>query len=138
MSESKEHKDLVKIIYDNVSKSLPMNMGLFINIDSPENPANLPPILLSKHRPDIFFKHLQDIYIGEAKTSNDIFTEHSIEQYSCYMEYLNLFDGDRELIICVPFIDFIKTKNYFKKLKTLNSIKYRIRILNDKGDNCLI
>lgn len=138
MGESTKHREMVKIIYDYLYANLTTNMKNFIKVDSSETQNNIPPVLLSLYRPDVFFKQLQNVYIGEAKTSKDIFTEHSIAQYTCALNYLNMFDGDREFIICVPLLDYVKTKNYFRKLKIKNSIKYRIRILNDKGENCLI
>ena len=92
-----------------------------------------PPVLLSEHRPDVYLDYNNILFIGEAKTKNDVFSRHSQEQYNSYLKYCSMYTGNSYLSIIVPW-DFLRSiKNYLKNIKIKQQLNVNIIIYNDLG-----
>ena len=76
MGESIEHMRLIGVMLDNLPDFITDNMKAFIQYDLPDS-INKPPKILSEHRPDIYLDNNNILFIGEAKTKNDVLSRHS-------------------------------------------------------------
>lgn len=132
MGESTEHIKLIGIMLDNLPYFITENMKAFILKDLP-NSKNKPPILFSKHRPDIYLDYDDILFIGEAKIQEDVLSNHSIEQYDNYLTYCNMFNGNSYLSIIVPWHFSRTIKNYLKNIKVKKNLNVNIIVYNDIG-----
>ena len=137
MGESVEHIKLIGIMLNNLPDFITDNMKSFIQYDLPYSKSK-PPIIFSEHRPDIYLDCDNVLFIGEAKTRNDVFSRHSILQYYNYLKYCNMYVGSSYLSVIVPW-DFLRSvKNYLKTIKTKQKFNVNIIIYNDLGYRELI
>lgn len=100
MSESRLHRELVAALLDDIHAH-PWTVTPFIYADS--NGAALPPII-GNARPDVYanFARIDRVIIGEAKTSIDLETTHTMQQFIDYFEYLSA-KPEGELWLAVPW-----------------------------------
>ena len=57
------------------------------------------------------------MFIGEAKTSDDILREHSINQYYSYLKKCSLNQGHATFVLAVPLEDRARANNILGKIK---------------------
>ena len=69
------------------------------------------------YRPDVFFEYNGVMFIGEAKTSDDILREHSINQYYSYLKKCSLNQGHATFVLAVPLEDRARANNILVKIK---------------------
>lgn len=112
MGESKAHISLRDAIVrwleeqfgrSEVSSALTDDPGLF--------PRNSPP-LIGGYIPDVFLRRPVRgvLIIGEAKTSRDLETKHSREQFAGYFKYLSHHPGSI-LVVAVPWYTVNQAKS---------------------------
>ena len=128
MGESIEHMRLIGVMLDNLPDFITDNMKAFIQCDLPDS-INKPPKILSEHRPDIYLDNNNILFIGEAKTKNDVLSRHSREQYDNYLKYCNMYAGNSYLSVIVPW-DFLRSiKNYLKNIKIKQNLNFKKRTM---------
>jgi hypothetical protein len=119
MSESVLHQQLVKLLKKEVMSIVPSDCWNLIQEDTPES-RNRPPIIVEKHRPDIFYNWGSLLVIGEAKTGNDVSKKRSRSQYDSYLRMCSNFSGNAYLILSVPWLEEAEANNILR----LNKKKY--------------
>ena len=77
----------------------------------------LPQLTMEGYRPDVFFEYNGVMFIGEAKTSDDILREHSINQYYSYLKKCSLNQGHATFVLAVPLEDRARANNILGKIK---------------------
>lgn len=131
MGESAKHLQLVEQIIAYIQNILEVEIVL-IQSDLP-NCNNKPNLTMEGYRPDVYYNYRNFMVIGEAKTSADVATKHSIRQYSSYLKKCSLFSGSAILIVAVPWTESKAVRNILKKISTINNYKVEIIIINDVG-----
>ena len=71
MSESLQHRQLVKLIFDETLTIIGQDNKMLIASDAIDG-LTLPPLTSEGFRPDIYYCFNDTLIIGEAKTSEDI------------------------------------------------------------------
>jgi len=117
MAEKKEHADLRKIIKNWVD----LNMGkynLTIMEDDPGNSLGFGVPLIQGCIPDLYARSLKEgiEVLGEAKTSNDIFNDHTIKQLKAYFDHLKIYNRNGYLIIAVSLTDREEMVNFIRNI----------------------
>lgn len=115
MSESLQHKQLVKLIIDTTILIVGKDNSALIATDAVDGYA-LPLLTSEGFRPDVHYCHQGKLIIGEAKTSSDIERLHSRKQYESYIKECALFQGEAILLFAVPWSDHATINNIVKKL----------------------
>ena len=105
MSESIEHHNYVKLIYEYVSKMVSSENVGCIKADLFE--CEKPTLTYGDFIPDVMYQQKGVMIIGEAKTLNDFQTPHSYAQYESYMRECKEFPGESIIIICIPWQLFL-------------------------------
>ncbi len=137
MPESIDHINYIRKIAEHTSTIIPSELIPFILIDLPDS-SRRPDRTIGNFIPDLYYKDLKYLIIGEAKTMNDIDRKHSIEQYKSYIIEASLFHGEKHILICTSLYSFARIKNLIKKLKNeLNSTAV-FHLLNDAGNISII
>ena len=134
--ESNIHIELVRKIIEYVEKRIPEANYKLIQSDSNGNNSTIR--VIGDYIPDVYYRYENLLVIGEAKTLNDFDKIHSREQFSAYLSELQLFDGDKQLIIAVPWQLTISVKNYFRRIKKNDDLKVTIVIINEWGKEMTI
>lgn len=121
MAESRLHKQLVGSIVSYI-ETIPNCCADFIEADL-ENYNTRTTRVVGGYYPDVFYKDSNRIIIGEAKTENDLITLHTRNQLLSYIEEATLFDGERHIVLCVPFIAYCSLFNYVNRLIEMENVK---------------
>lgn len=130
MTESLMHMNLVKRLREYATKIIEVDNYPFICEDSSSS-VELPPILITGGRPDLYYEYDNQLIIGEAKTEKDIRSEHSMKQYFSYLKYCSEYEGDSLLIIAVPWTEVASTKSIMRKIKIENEFCCMINIISN-------
>jgi len=104
MGESKTHALLRGAIVRWLEEQFGQSEAAAALIDDPDSfPSCFPPSI-EGFTPDVFFRQtIRGIsIIGEAKTSRDLETKHSREQFAGYFKYLSSHPGSI-LVVAVPW-----------------------------------
>ena len=131
MSESLEHHNYVKVIYNYVQKMIDQSEACFLKADIFS--CDKPTLVYGSFVPDVMYCYNNKLIIGEAKTLDDYNREHSYKQYESYIKECGNFPGESYLIICIPWPLFLNAKNHFKLLKNKYSPNTSIIVLTDNG-----
>lgn len=115
MSESETHHQLVRKIIDYVEKIVGDNLKCFIQADNYTGYMT-PPKMDNGFRPDVYFEYNDNLIIGEAKTTNDVVREHSLNQYRSYLVTCNNYHGEALFILAVPLLDYAEANNIINKI----------------------
>lgn len=115
MSESQQHINLISLALKQSYFLIAPEHHHFICADL-SNTANLPPQTLEGYRPDVFFSSDTLLVIGEAKTSRDIETRHSLKQYRSYLKKCSVFSGQSYIVMAVPWTDTALIHNLLKRV----------------------
>lgn len=132
MSESNEHKNLVKLIIREVIDIVGVEYACFIETDIIDDHP-IPKLTNEGYRPDVMYEYEDCLIIGEAKTSMDVEREHSIKQYKSYIKKCALFKGKSILILAVPWLEYATVFNIIKKIKQDYPGNYTVKILQGIG-----
>ena len=116
MSESNKHKHLVEYALGFIQGEVGENLSCFIETDVNDG-RPLPQLTMEGFRPDVFFEYDEVMFIGEAKTSDDILREHSIRQYCSYLRKCSLKKGKATFVLAVPLEDRARANNILVKIK---------------------
>lgn len=115
MPESSIHIDLVLLMEAYAKHELGINDG-FILLDTPGHLIGNKPPLVNDRRPDMYIRTSEMLIIGEAKTTSDWNTKHSISQYKSYFQECIDFCGNALLLIAVPWHIERGVRNYLRHL----------------------
>ena len=107
MGESNKHKVLVEYALRFIKDSVGEELSYFIETDINDG----------RPLPDVFFEYNGVMFIGEAKTSDDILREHSINQYYSYLKKCSLNQGHATFVLAVPLEDRARANNILGKIK---------------------
>ncbi len=121
MAESRLHKQLVRSIVSYI-ETIPNCCADFIEADL-DNYNTRTTRVVGGYYPDVFYKDTNKIIIGEAKTENDLINPHTLNQLLSYIEEVSLFDGERHIVLCVPFIAYFSLFNYVNRLVEKENVK---------------
>lgn len=132
MSESLQHRKLVKIIIEEVEKMVSMDQRCFIETDMDDS-RPLPQLTVEGFRPDVAFQYDDMLIIGEAKTSDDVDRLHSLMQYESYIKKCSLFHGKASFIIAVPWMEYAVVYNITRRIQKKYPGTYSIKILKGLG-----
>jgi len=121
MAESRLHKQLVRSIVSYL-ETIPNCCADFIEADL-ENFNTRTTRVVGGFYPDVFYKDYHKIIIGEAKTEHDLINPHTQDQILSYIEEVKLFEGERHIVLCVPFIAFCSLFNYVNRLVEKQNVK---------------
>lgn len=128
MGESRKHKILVEYVFRFIKESIGEEWDCFIETDmNDERP--LPQLTMEGYRPDVFFEYDGVMFIGEAKTSDDILKEHSINQYCSYLKKCSLSKGDATFVLAVPLEDCARANNILVKIKKDVPGEYAVKVI---------
>ena len=124
MSQSEEHKTLVEMVAAAIEKRHP---GTALNVDLQQAPGDELPPLIDGFRPDVYARnsHTGLVVIAEAKTDNDIDRNHTYDQITSFIEYLErLKIGNFILAVAGTGADRAKTLLRFlcKELNVRNTM----------------
>jgi hypothetical protein len=116
--ESSQHQKLLARLVTFVASEFTLLYSLVITDDLPKPIGSQKPPLISGYRPDLYGADapVTTVIIGEAKTSGDLETGHSMRQYRAFFAYL----GDSPsgvLVISVEWNSMAAARRVFKKLK---------------------
>lgn len=131
MTESLVHIDLVKKLREYTLKLVPSENYDFIFEDS-AIAKEIPPIIMEKYRPDLYYEYENQLIVGEAKTEKDIRSEHSKEQYISFIKYCSEYKGNALLLFAVPWTELghincllrkiAKESNYYCSIKVISNL----------------
>lgn len=104
MAESDQHQQLIQRIVDYVNITFASKYSLTTYHDLPKAIGAEKPPAIGNFRPDFYAVDvpLTITIIGEAKTFNDLETEHSRNQYLSFISYLSQHDKGY-FILAIPF-----------------------------------
>ena len=108
MGESNKHKVLVEYALRFIKDSVGEELSYFIETDINDG-RPLPQLTI--------FEYNGVMFIGEAKTSDDILREHSINQYYSYLKKCSLNQGHATFVLAVPLEDRARANNILGKIK---------------------
>lgn len=129
--ESQAHIDLVNIALQYIKTTIPAENYELIQMDSAGSNSAMK--IIGNYVPDIYYKYSGKLIIGEAKTINDFERTHSKEQFDAYINECELFDGDKLMVISVPWQLVSTAKNYFRRIKNTQNVQTRIIVINEIG-----
>lgn len=132
MGESAQHQKLVRMIIDSIEEMVGNDQSCFIESDIADG-RPLPQLTQEGFRPDVIFQYNDRLIIGEAKTSNDVDTIHSKQQYESYIRKCSLFQGNAMLIIAVPWTEYATIYNIINRIKKQYVGTYSIKYLKGIG-----
>lgn len=128
MSESSKHRKLVELIIQYVGKKVGDDFLCLVETDLSDGHP-LPQLTDEGFRPDVLFEYNGTLIIGEAKTSDDILREHSIQQYASYLKKCSLYWGKAEFVIAVPWMDQATANNVLQRMSRNIPGEYSISVL---------
>ena len=125
--------DLVSVSATYVKNLLPEDLACLVQADSAD--STRPTKVVKGYIPDIYFWHKDTLIIGEAKTINDFERQHSIEQFTAYLNECHNFSGNGTLIVSVPWQMISTAKNFLRKMKRDLEIEdVEIIVINELGN----
>lgn len=132
MSESGQHKKLVQLIIEDISNTVGVDYCCLIESDlSDERP--LPQLTPEGFRPDVMYQYGDIMFIGEAKTGDDVDREHSLKQYESYIKKCSLFSGQATFILAVPWLEYATVYNITKRIRKKYPGNYSVKIIKGIG-----
>jgi|GEM_PF-728627 len=139
MTESKKHRDLVRLLKSYVVKNYPELEQRLMRVDDGE--SNEAVDIIGHSRPDFFYEDLSTLIIGEAKIEEDIVNEHSVAQYRDYIRECENYDGNAIFILLVPYVGESTAVNKINRLKReTKASRTKVVVINDLcmvgGDEC--
>lgn len=121
MAESLAHVSYVRRMVSYVETIVPDFAQSLLYADIPDFPTRTPQVV-GGYYPDLFYKSLNVLIIGEAKTDNDIDNEHTLAQLDSYIEETRTFLGQKHIILCSSILSFSMIKNMVIRKKRRESL----------------
>lgn len=128
MGESSKHKFLVEYALQFIQNRVGEDLSCFIETDMSDG-RPLSQLTMEGYRPDVFFEYDGVMFIGEAKTSDDILREHSINQYYSYLKKCSLNGGHAMFVLAVPLVDCARANNILLKIKKEVPGDYKVKVI---------
>lgn len=129
--ESQAHIDLVGIALQYIKTIIATEYQELIQCDSSGNNSAVK--VIGNYVPDIYYNFDGQLIIGEAKTINDFDRVHSQNQFEAYISECELFAGESIIVVSVPWQLVSTAKNYFRRIKSRDSVSTRIIVINEIG-----
>ncbi len=132
MAESEMHINLVRLMFAWTSEHLLNNDHGSVFIDLPETKTFAkPPPIIDQYRPDLYSLKNNVLIIGEAKTTNDLDSIHSKNQFISYFRTCEMHEGNSILILAVPCFTEATAANLLKQIRKKNGFcKARIKVIS--------
>lgn len=92
MSESHEHREMVLAMGRTLLQMHP-NIQLVADVSSHMWNRQLPP-MINNHRPDIFARNKEQVFIGEVKIFSDLETQRSLLQIRTFVQFAEKHKGN--------------------------------------------
>lgn len=132
MGESLQHIELVKSIFKFTKSMVNEDLACLIRVDLSDSNEK-PPKVVEGYIPDLYYCNEKVLIIGEAKTTNDFDRKHSLEQYMSYIKTCDHFEGKANLILAVPWTEYVSAKNLLRRMKKQGGYDLKIVVLNNLG-----
>lgn len=129
MSESGQHRKLVKLLIEHVEEIVGLDYVCFIEADY-DDTRPLPKQTTEGYRPDVMYEYDGRLIIGEAKTHDDVLREHSLMQYASYLKKCSLYCGKAEYIMAVPWEEHALANNIIKRIKKDYPGDYTVKVID--------
>lgn len=81
------------------------------------------PKVISGFYPDLYYYDLHCVIIGEAKTTDDIDNEHTMEQLNSYIKEIRTYSCEKHIILCSSIIAFAQINNLVVRKKRKENIQ---------------
>ncbi len=81
------------------------------------------PKVINGFYPDLYYYDLRCVIIGEAKTTDDIDNEHTMEQLDSYIKEISTYSCEKHIIVCSSIIAFAQINNLVVRKKRRDNIK---------------
>lgn len=130
MTESLLHINLVRKLREYTIKIIPRENYNFIFEDS-STAKEIPPLIMQKYRPDLYYEFENQLIIGEAKTEKDIRSEHSKEQYISYINYCSKYSGCALLLVAVPWTELGNMNSLLRRILKESNCYCSIKVISD-------
>ena len=132
MGETKEHSNLVEGMFNYVKKSFPYYR---VSADIQNRTGDEIPLKIGGYRPDLFAYYEKDgsHIIGEAKTSRDLESRHSIDQIKAFLNYLKT-KNNSDFMLSVPYESADRAKVVLKFIREELDLKEIKIIVFDQCD----
>ena len=72
--------------------------------------------------PDLYYYDLHCVIIGEAKTTDDVDKEHTMNQLDSYIKEIRTYNCEKHIILCSSIIAFAQIHNMVVRKKRKESI----------------
>jgi len=128
VAESNQHYELVRLLMTEYQKLLPKDKWVLIQSDSFSS-SSISPKFSGGYRPDVYYEFEDLMIVGEAKTSKDIESSHSLQQYESFLRSCSLFKGRAIFLLAVPFAECVVANNIVKQISKKFQGVYEIKIL---------
>lgn len=92
MSESYEHREMVLAMKRTLPRICP-TVRPVADVSSHVKGCQLPP-MISNHRPDVFARNREQVFVGEVKTFSDLETKRSTLQIRSFIQYAEKNKGN--------------------------------------------
>jgi hypothetical protein len=120
MAESAEHMSYVGKIVSYI-EALPFCCADLIEADLPNYNTRTTRVC-GGYYPDVYYNDRSRMILGEAKTDNDILNSHTDAQIKAYIDELQLFSGERHIVLCCSIFSLATIRNYAIRLKRVTNI----------------
>ncbi len=122
MSESKDHRNYIKYLHAKAKDIVPPECKKLILIDSDQcTGSEIPSFTEEGFRPDLYYCFRDLLIIGEAKTPNDILTNHSKKQYKSYIRKCSEFKGTSYILLATSWLASPALSDHFRVIvKSVN------------------
>ncbi len=97
---------------------------IIVYVDLPESlPSDKPPAI-DGYYPDLYCAAVdgQPVYVGEAKTVNDLESRHSRDQLAAYLRFLSV-RGTGSLVVAVPWRAVPSARSLVRSIQRLNGTR---------------
>lgn len=134
MSESSAHALLVSKLLEWIKENITPKDDLCILVDGSSSPPESRPPTIGGKVPDVYVKSVGPdrlVLIGEAKTSQDVETEHARDQFRCYLDHLK-WQRRSILLIAVPWHKARLAKSIVRRVQEEQNAEHvRVHVLED-------
>lgn len=117
--ESQAHKDFVQNAIDYIKQ----NFNVADNQIAADlgDVTMLPPKSINGYRADIYVNTPTMIIIGEAKTDNDIYNNHTVAQLSSYVMDVCTYKKERHIVMSCSMAAYPSIRNFIRRFRKRNN-----------------
>ncbi len=133
MSESKLHASLVQHLIKWITVKFASEHQYMVFVDHSGGEGNCRPPIIGNSVPDVYIPPINNFgpIIGEAKTSSDLESRHSIVQLKDFLSGCHT-SKTSELVLAVPWEAARTARNLLRQLKKQLDVEYVTSFVIDK------